>query len=180
MRLDELVSIGINEISCRGVYKFVVVVMNHGCRGGRSKSVHEWSYKSILAEQFSRVRTVAEDLSCWVTDCAYKFTFTCERYVKLFHVLEWAMGALDEVRRNHWRPPWAGRTVRCRCVLCKWQPQGEQREYRKYGRSGGARWARASSACWAMRIECVLSAIRLVSPMTASCSQPQTIDAKPA
>ena len=39
----------------------------------------------------------------WITDCVNEFTPDCERCVDPFHVVQWAMDALDEVRREVWR-----------------------------------------------------------------------------
>ena len=38
-----------------------------------------------------------------ITDCVNEFTPDCEHCVDPFHVVEWAMDALDEVRRDRWR-----------------------------------------------------------------------------
>ena len=46
---------------------------------------------------------VTGDGAKWITECVNEFTPDCERCVDPFHVVEWAMEALDEVRREVWR-----------------------------------------------------------------------------
>jgi len=67
--------------------------------------VLERFYRSLSAEQLASIRTVTGDGARWITDCADEFTPGCERCVDPFHVVEWAMDALDEVRRERCAPP---------------------------------------------------------------------------
>ena len=46
---------------------------------------------------------VTGDGARWITDCVNEYTPDCERCVDPFHVVEWAMDALDKVRREAWR-----------------------------------------------------------------------------
>ena len=46
---------------------------------------------------------VTRDGARWITDCVNEFTPECERCIDPFHVVEWAMEALDEVRGEAWR-----------------------------------------------------------------------------
>ena len=48
-------------------------------------------------------KVVTGDGARWITDCVNEFTPDCERCVDPFHVVQWAMDALDEVRREVWR-----------------------------------------------------------------------------
>ncbi|MGO5315128.1 transposase [Bilifractor sp. LCP21S3_A7] len=43
----------------------------------------------------------------WITDCVNEFTPECARCVDPFHVVEWVMDALDEVRKDRWRAAYA-------------------------------------------------------------------------
>ena len=78
-RLDGLVRIGIDETSYRKGHKYITVIVNHD------------------------TNTVTGDGARWITDCVNEFTPDCERCVDPFDVVEWAMEALDEVRRDRWR-----------------------------------------------------------------------------
>ena len=46
---------------------------------------------------------VAGDGARWITDCVDGSTQGCERCACPFHVVEWVMDVLDEVRRNRLR-----------------------------------------------------------------------------
>lgn len=108
-RLNGLVNIGIDETSYRKGHKYITVVVNHDTNtvvwvsDGHGKSVLEQFYKSLTDEQLAGIRVVTGDGARWITDCVNKFTPACDRCVDPFHVVEWAMDALDEVRRDRWR-----------------------------------------------------------------------------
>ena len=108
-RLDGLVNIGIDETSCRRGHKYITVVVNHDTNevvwvaDGHGRSVLERFYKELTDGQRAGIRVVTGDGARWITDCVNEFTPGCERCVDPFHVVEWAMDALDEVRRDSWR-----------------------------------------------------------------------------
>lgn len=70
---------------------------------GHGKTVLEQFYRSLTPEQLSSIKVVTGDGAKWITECVNEFTPECERCVDPFHVVEWAMSALDEVRRDAWR-----------------------------------------------------------------------------
>lgn len=43
---------------------------------------------------------VTADGACWITDCVRDFCPNAQRCVDPFHVVGWATGCLDEVRRG--------------------------------------------------------------------------------
>lgn len=108
-RLDGLVNIGIDETSYRKGHRYITVVVNHDtntvvwAHDGHGLSVLEQFYQSLTPEQLASIRVVTGDGARWITDCVNKYTPNCERCVDPFHVVEWAMDALDEVRRDAWR-----------------------------------------------------------------------------
>ncbi len=108
-RLDNLVNIGIDETSYKKGHKYITVVVNHDTNSvvwaaqGHGKTVLEKFYKQLTPEQLSSIKVVTGDGAKWITDCVNQFTPECERCVDPFHVVEWAMEALDEVRRESWR-----------------------------------------------------------------------------
>ena len=108
-RLDHLVNIGIDETSYRKGHKYITVVVNHDTNTvvwasqGHGKKVLEQFYRQLTPEQLSSIKVVTGDGARWITDCVNEFTPSCERCVDPFHVVEWAMEALDEVRREVWR-----------------------------------------------------------------------------
>ena len=107
-RLDNLVNIGIDETSYRKGHKYITVIVNHDTNAvvwasdGHGKSVLEKFYKSLTKEQLASIKVVTGDGARWITDCVNEFTPECERCIDPFHVVEWAMDALDEVRRDRW------------------------------------------------------------------------------
>lgn len=108
-RLNGLVNIGIDETSYRKGHKYITVIVNHDTNevvwvaDGHGKTVLEQFYKNLTPEQLSSIKVVTGDGARWITDCVNEFTPGCERCVDPFHVVEWAMDALDEVRRERWR-----------------------------------------------------------------------------
>ena len=81
-RLDGLVNIGIDEASYRKGHKYITVVVNH------NTNTVVWVGNG--------------DGARWITECVNKFTPDCERCVDPFHVIAWAMEALDAVRKERW------------------------------------------------------------------------------
>jgi transposase len=112
-RLDNLVNIGIDETSYRKGHKYITVIVNHDTNTvvwaaqGHGRSVLTQFYKQLTPEQLSSIRVVTGDGAKWITECVNEFTPECERCVDPFHVVQWAMEALDEVRREVWREAYA-------------------------------------------------------------------------
>ena len=108
-RLNNLVNIGIDETSYKKGHKYITVIVNHDTNTvvwaaqGHGKTVLESFYKQLTAEQLASIKVVTGDGARWITDCVNEFTPDCERCVDPFHVVQWAMDALDEVRRDVWR-----------------------------------------------------------------------------
>ena len=108
-RLNGLVNIGIDETSYRKGHKYITVIVNHDTNtvvwvaDGHGKSVLEQFYKNLTDEQLASIKVVTGDGARCITDCVNEYTPECERCVDPFHVVEWAMEALDEVRKNRWR-----------------------------------------------------------------------------
>ena len=107
-RLDGLVNIGIDETSYRKGHKYITVVVNHDTNtvvwvgNDHGKSVLEQFYKALTDEQLASIKVVTGDGARWITECVNKFTPDCERCVDPFHVIAWAMEALDAVRKERW------------------------------------------------------------------------------
>ena len=105
-RLNGLVNIGIAETSYRKGHKYITIVVNHDTNtvvwvaDGHGKSVLEQFYKSLTDDQLASIKVVTGDGARWITDCVNEFTPDCERCVDPFHVVEWAMEALDAVRKD--------------------------------------------------------------------------------
>ena len=108
-RLDGLVRIGIDETSYKKGHKYITVIVNHDTNTvvwaskGHGKAVLEDFYRQLSSEQLASIEIVTGDGAKWITECVNEFTPNCERCVDPFHVVEWAMEALDEVRRKIWK-----------------------------------------------------------------------------
>ncbi len=108
-RLNNLVNIGIDETSYRKGCKYITVIVNHDTNTvvwaaqGHGKGVLTQFYKQLTPKQLSSIKVVTGDGANWITECVNEFTPECERCVDPFHVVQWAMEALDEVRREVWR-----------------------------------------------------------------------------
>lgn len=108
-RLDGLVNIGIDETSYPKGHKYITVVVNHDTNTvvwvgkGHGKAVLEQFYNSLTKEQLANIKVVTGDGDRWITDCVNNFTPECERCIDPFHIVEWAMDALDKVRKERWR-----------------------------------------------------------------------------
>lgn len=107
-RLDGLVNIGIDETSYKKGHKYITVIVNHDTNTvvwaseGHGKSVLEKFYKQLTPEQLSSIKVVTGDGARWITECVNEYTPDCARCVDAFHVVEWAMTALDDVRKDIW------------------------------------------------------------------------------
>ena len=107
-RLDSLVNIGIDETSYKKGHKYITVIVNHDTNTvvwaseGHGKSVLEKFYKQLTPEQLSSIKVVTGDGAKWITECVNEYTPDCAHCVDSFHVIEWAMTALDEVRKDIW------------------------------------------------------------------------------
>ena len=108
-RLDGLVNIGIDETSYKKGHKYITVIVNHDTNEvvwasqGHGKEVLTRFFRCLSYEQMSSIKVVTGDGAGWITDCVNEFIPDAERCVDNFHVVEWAMEALDEVRREAWR-----------------------------------------------------------------------------
>ena len=108
-RLNGLVNIGIDETSYRKGHKYITVIVNHDTNTvvwaapSHGISVLEKFYRQLTKEQLSSIKVVTGDGAKWITECVNEYTPDCERCVDPFHVVEWAMDALDKVRREAWR-----------------------------------------------------------------------------
>ena len=112
-RLDNLVNIGIDETSYKKGHKYITVIVNHDTNSvvwasqGHGKTVLESFYRQLSPEQLGSIKVVTGDGAKWITECVNEFTPDCERCVDQFHVVQWAMEALDEVRREIWGEAYA-------------------------------------------------------------------------
>ena len=108
-RLNGLEKIGIDENRYQQGHKYITVVVNNDTNTvvwvgeGHGKTVLMKFYRQLSDEQLASIKVVTGDGARWITDCVNEFTPDCERCIDAFHVVEWAMEALDEVLKSRWR-----------------------------------------------------------------------------
>ncbi len=108
-RCDNLVHIGIDETSFQKGHKYLTVVVNL-CTNtavwvheGSGKEVIDEFFKSLTEAQRNSIKIVAGDGAQWITSAAKEWCPNATRCVDLFHVVEWTIDAVDNVRTNIWR-----------------------------------------------------------------------------
>lgn len=65
--------------------------------GGICRRVYEQ-----LENKRASIRCVSADAARWIADCVKKYCPHTERSLDPFHVVSWAIGALDQVHREAW------------------------------------------------------------------------------
>ncbi len=112
-RLDNLVNIAIDETSYKKGHKYITVILNHDTNTvvwasvGYGKAVLEKFFRELTPEQLESIKVVTGDGAKWITDCVDEFIPKSERCIDAFHVVEWAMEAMEEVKREIWRELYA-------------------------------------------------------------------------
>ena len=101
--------IGVDEISYKRGHKYIVVVAGHDtgrlvwtAPGRESKTVHAFS-GALGAERAARITHVSADGADWIAGVVAARAPQAVLCADPFHVVSWATGALDEVRREAWR-----------------------------------------------------------------------------
>ena len=108
-RLDDLYSIGVDEVSYRKGHRYLTVVADHDRKGavvwvgeGKDHTVLEAFYDELGDERLSRLKTVSLDMGGaykLATDNKAAHVTQC---VDPFHLIKLANDALDATRREVW------------------------------------------------------------------------------
>lgn len=108
-RFDGLKRIGIDETSyCTG-HKYITTVVNHDtntvvwAHEGHSSETLSKFFESLSPEQRSAIEVVTADGAKWIDSCIAKYIPETTRCMDSFHVVQWAMEAVDRVRLDLWR-----------------------------------------------------------------------------
>lgn len=100
--------IGIDETSYKKGHKYLTVVVNHDtgevifAKPGHDYETLKTFFEALSPEQSSEIEVVTGDGAKWIKKCVAEFTsaaFCIDRY----HVTQWAIEALDQVRKNAWK-----------------------------------------------------------------------------
>lgn len=129
---DGLTRIGIDEISYRRGHKYLTVVVDHDsgrlvwAAEGRDMATLERFFDLLGAQRCAQIRLVSADAADWIATVVAARCPSAVQCADPFHVVAWATGALDEVRRSMWRQmrrigaPTAIRRIKgCRYALVK-------------------------------------------------------------
>jgi transposase len=106
---DGLMRIGIDETSYKKGHKYMTVIINHDTGAliwacpGYGKKVLSGFFDSLTNEQRQSILHVSADGARWIAECVAKYCPNANRCIDPFHVVSWAMDALDEVRKGVWR-----------------------------------------------------------------------------
>jgi transposase len=107
--LAGLSRIGIDEISYKRGHKYIVVVVDHdtgklvwAAPGREAKTVHAF-FDALGAARAASITHVSADGADWIAGVVAARAPQAILCADPFHVVSWATGALDEVRREVWR-----------------------------------------------------------------------------
>ena len=109
VRFNNLVNIGVDETSYKKGHSYVTVVVNHDTsevvwvHEGHSEETFSLFFEALTPEQRASIKTVSGDGAKWIDACIKKYCPEAKRNIDCFHVVEWALEALDEVRKEEWR-----------------------------------------------------------------------------
>lgn len=108
VRFKNLIRIGIDETSYKKGHKYVTVVTDHDTNQviwvgeGTGKVVLEKFFKLLTAEQRNRITLVSADGARWIKSCIDEYCPNAERCIDGFHVVSWAIDAMDTLRKEIW------------------------------------------------------------------------------
>ena len=77
--------------------------MSSGVAKWHGKTIFQQFFKLLTPEQRNNIQLVSGDGAKWIDECIKEYCPNANRCVDPFHVIEWAMDALDSVRVDAWR-----------------------------------------------------------------------------
>ncbi len=107
-RLDGLRRIGIDEISYKRGHKFLIVVVDHDTGAlvwagpGRSEAALNVFFDQLGDERSAELTHVSADMADWIARVVDGRAVNAVRCADPFHVVAWAIEALDVERRRAW------------------------------------------------------------------------------
>jgi transposase len=100
--------IGIDEISYKRNHKYLTVVVDHDtgrliwAGAGRDMATVHRFFDALGPERCAQITHVSADGAAWIANVVAQRCPLAVRCADPFHVVKWATGALDEVRRQAW------------------------------------------------------------------------------
>ena len=109
--------IGVDEISYKRHHRYLTVVVDHdtgrlvwAAAGRDRKTLHEF-FDALGAERCARITHVSADAADWIRAVIDARCPAAIRCADPFHVVRWAVGALDQVRRDAWNEARRGKRI---------------------------------------------------------------------
>lgn len=108
IRFHHLKRIGIDETSYRKGHKYVTVVTDHETNqviwvgDGTGKDVLEQFFLLLTREQRESIELVSADGARWIKASLEEWIPQAQRCIDGFHVVSWAMEAMDVLRKELW------------------------------------------------------------------------------
>lgn len=108
-RFNGLVSIGVDETSYKKGHKYITVIVNHDTgkviwlHEGHGKAVFSEFFKALSPQQLASIKLISGDGAKWIQACMDDYCPDAQRCIDPFHVVQWAIEALDSVRKAVWR-----------------------------------------------------------------------------
>ena len=117
-RLDGLRRIGIDEISYKRGHRYLIVVVDHD-RGrlvwagpGRNDTALEVFFDELGPERAAQLTHVSADMADWIARVVAERAPNAVRSADPFHIVAWAIEALDIERRRAWNQAKGRRSTR--------------------------------------------------------------------
>ena len=107
-RFENLKRIGIDETSYKKGHKYLTVIVNHDTNSviwvhdKHGKEVLEEFFESLTDQQRDSIECVSADGARWISETLDKYVPNAARCLDLYHMTEWAMEAVDQVRTEAW------------------------------------------------------------------------------
>lgn len=107
-RFDGLVRIGVDETSYRKGHSYITVIINHDtgkviwAHENHGKAVFSKFFEELTPSQRESIRLISGDGAKWIQECINEYCPNAKRCIDPFHVVQWAVEAIDAVRRQAW------------------------------------------------------------------------------
>jgi transposase len=115
-RLEGLRRIGIDEISYKRGHRYLIVVVDHDtgrlvwAGPGRSEAALDVFFDELGAQRAAEITHVSADMADWIAKTVAARAPNAVRCADPFHVVAWAIEALDVERRRAWNQA-SGRNI---------------------------------------------------------------------
>lgn len=108
-RLENVTEIGIDETSYRKGHKYITVVIDLKTNTVLYAAVgHDFDalapfFESLTKEQREKIKFASGDAAKWIKKCVKAYCPNATFCLDPFHVMQWAVEAMDQCRREVWR-----------------------------------------------------------------------------